>query len=228
MRILMVEDEYNLADVVSSSLRDLNYEVDVKSDGEEGLESALTGIYDLIILDVMLPHVDGFTILEEIRKNHIDSKVIMLTAKSTLDDKLEGLENGANDYITKPFHMKELMARINIQLNPNVVVKKDNELVYKDLILDLSNMKLKAKKSKQSVDLVNKEFQLLEYFMKNPNQVLSKDQIYEKVWGFDSEAESNNLEVFISFLRKKIVAIGSNVNIKAIRGVGYKLEVKDE
>lgn len=228
MRILIVEDEYNLADVVSSALKDLNYEVDVKSDGEEGLDSALTGIYDLIVLDVMLPHVDGFTILEEIRKNHIDSKVIMLTAKSTLDDKLEGLENGANDYITKPFHMKELMARINIQLNPNTIVKKDNELVYKDLILDLSNMKLKAKKSKQSVDLVNKEFQLLEYFMKNPDQVLSKDQIYEKVWGFDSEAESNNLEVFISFLRKKIVAIGSNVNIKAIRGVGYKLEVKDE
>lgn len=228
MRILIVEDEYNLADVVSSSLKDLNYEVDVKSDGEEGLDSALTGIYDLIILDVMLPHVDGFTILEEIRKNNIESKVIMLTAKSTLDDKLEGLENGANDYITKPFHMKELMARINIQLNPNTIVKKDNELIYKDLILDLSNMKLKCKKSKQAVELVNKEFQLLEYFMKNPNQVLSKDQIYEKVWGFDSEAESNNLEVFISFLRKKIVAIGSSVNIKAIRGVGYKLEVKDE
>lgn len=228
MRVLIVEDEYNLADVVSSALKDLNYEVDVRSDGEEGLDSALTGIYDLIILDVMLPHVDGFTILDEIRKNHIDSKVIMLTAKSTLDDKLEGLENGANDYITKPFHMKELMARINIQLNPNSIVKKDNELVFEDLILDISNMKLKCKKTKQSVELVNKEFQLLEYFMKNTNQVLSKDQIYEKVWGFDSETESNNLEVFISFLRKKIVAIGSNVNIKAIRGVGYKLEVKDE
>lgn len=225
MRILIVEDEFKIADVIASRLRKENYIVDVFGNGEEGLDNALTNIYDLIILDVMLPKVDGFKILEEIRREKINAKVIMLTAKSMIEDKLTGFNNGANDYLKKPFHIDELVARVNAQLRmDNVQVQKDY-VEAGDLRLNIKNTTLTCTTNNESIEVVCKEFMLLEYLMKNQNQVLQKEQLYEKIWGLDNESESNNLEAYLSFIRKKIKIIGSNVQIKAIRGLGYKLEV---
>lgn len=224
MRILIVEDEYNLADAISSKLKREKYTVDIITDGEEGLYHALTDIYDLIILDVMLPNKNGFEILKALRENQVKSKVIMLTARSSLEDKLDGFDKGANDYLTKPFHMDELLARVNAQLKSPENLEKKGVLEFGDLELALTSSVLKCKTTRNHIELVCKEFQLLEYFMKNPNQILSKEQIYDKVWGIDNEILSNNLEAYLSFLRKKLKAIGSNVNIKSSRGLGYRLE----
>ncbi len=225
MRILIIEDEYSLADIIKSKLENEHYIVDINEDGEEGLYNALTDIYDLIILDVMLPHKNGFEILKELRKNKVKSKIIMLTAKSMLEDKLEGLNGGANDYITKPFHIEELLARVNIQLRKENV--SSSIIRFGDLELEPKKSKLTCIKTNESVELVCKEFQLLEYFLTNPTQILSKEQIYDKIWGIEREAESNNLEVYLSFIRKKLKAISSNVNIKSLRNLGYKVETKD-
>lgn len=225
MRILIVEDEFKIADVIASRLRKENYIVDVFGNGEEGLDNALTNIYDLIILDVMLPKVDGFKILEEIRREKINAKVIMLTAKSMIEDKLTGFNNGANDYLTKPFHIDELVARVNAQLRMNNVQVQKDYVEAGDLRLNIKNTTLTCTTNNESIEVVCKEFMLLEYLMKNQNQVLQKEQLYEKIWGLDNESESNNLEAYLSFIRKKIKIIGSNVQIKAIRGLGYKLEV---
>ena len=227
MRILVVEDEYSLADLISTRLKKEKYTVDVSLDGEEGLYNALTDIYDLIVLDIMLPKVNGIEILKEIRKNNIKSKVIMLTAKSELDDKLLGLNNGANDYVTKPFHMDELVARVNVQLRNNNIEEK-TYLEYGDIRLNVKSSNVLCTTTNEEINIVNKEFLLLEYFMNNPEQIISKEQIYDKIWGIDNDSFSNNLEAFLSFLRKKLKLIGSNVNIKAIRGMGYKLEYKNE
>lgn len=226
MRILIIEDEFKIADVVASRLRKEKYIVDVYGDGEEGLDNALTDIYDLIILDVMLPKINGFKILEKIRSEKINAKVIMLTAKSMIEDKLTGFNTGANDYLTKPFHIDELVARVNAQL------RTDDTQIFKDYIeigdlrLNIKTTTLVCTKTNESIEVVCKEFMLLEHLMKNANQVIPKEQLYDKVWGFDSEAESNNLEAYLSFIRKKLKIIGSTVQIKAIRGIGYKLEVK--
>ena len=223
MRILIVEDEFKIADVIASRLRKENYIVDVFDNGEAGLDNALTNIYDLIILDVMLPKVDGFKILEEIRREKINAKVIMLTAKSMIEDKLMGFNSGANDYLTKPFHIDELVARVNAQLRMDNVQVQKNYVEAGDLRLNIKNTTLTCTTTNESIEVVCKEFMLLEYLMKNKNQVLQKEQLYEKIWGLDNESESNNLEAYLSFIRKKIKIIGSNVQIKAIRGIGYKL-----
>ena len=224
MRILIVEDEFKIADVIASRLRNEQYIVDVYGDGEEGLDNALTNIYDLIILDVMLPGIDGFKILQEIRKQKIEPKVIMLTAKSMLEDKLTGFDAGANDYVTKPFHIDELVARVNAQLRTGNAQASKDYIDAGDLRLNIKTTTLLCKTTNESIEVVCKEFMLLEYFMKNENRVIPKEQLYEKIWGLDSEAESNNLEAYLSFIRKKIKIIGSNVQIKAVRGLGYKLE----
>ena len=228
MRILVVEDERNLADVVASTLKKEKYLVDVSNDGEEGLYNALSGVYNLVILDVMLPGVNGFEILKQIREEGIDTKVIMLTAKSELEDKLNGLTHGADDYMTKPFHIEELIARVNIQLR-----KKDSKLIsdvleYGDLRLNLKSSVIDNINTNESIQVGLKEFQILEYLMQNIGIVVSKEQIYDKIWGLDSEIESNNLEAYLSFIRKKLKVIGCKVNIKVMRGIGYKLEVQDE
>ena len=228
MRILIVEDEKAIADVISERLKCEKYAVDVDYDGEDGLYDALCGIYDLIILDVMLPSKDGFEILKEIRSEKINSKVIMLTAKSTLDDKLVGLTGGADDYVTKPFHIEELVARVNIQLRKTSDSSNVDILNVGDLTLNLKMSKIINNESQEEIEIGCKEFQLLEYFMRNPNMVISKEQIYDTVWGIDNEIESNNLEAYLSFIRKKIKIIGSKVTIRAVRGLGYKLEVDNE
>lgn len=227
MRILIIEDEMKLAEAIAFRLKKEHYIVDINNDGETGLDNALTNVYDLIILDVMLPKVNGFEILKEIKKEKLDTKVIMLTAKSMLEDKLYGFETGANDYITKPFHMDELVARVNAWLRNNVNIKK-NVIEAGDLILNIDKANISCKITNETIDIMGKEYLLLEYFMNNPNQVISREQVYNKVWGFDNNAESNNLEAYLSFIRKKLRIIGSETNIKAIRGLGYKLEVKNE
>ena len=227
MRLLVVEDEYRLSELISSRLKKEKYTVDVSLDGEEGLYNALSDIYDLIILDIMLPKVDGIEILKNIRKNNIKAKVIMLTAKSELDDKLLGFENGADDYITKPFHIDELVARINVQLRKTNNIT-NNTIEYGDIKLDLKKCNLINKNTNDEINIINKEFQLLEYFLNNPNQVLSKELIYDKVWGMENDIMSNNLEAYLSFIRKKLKLIDSEVNIKSVRNLGYKMEYKDE
>lgn len=224
MRILVVEDEYKLADLIANRLKKEKYEVDVSLDGEDGLYNAESGIYDLIILDVMLPKMNGFDILSEIREEGITSKVIMLTAKSMLEDKLTGLNGGANDYLTKPFHMDELIARVNIQLRQDETSVKKDYIEFGDLQLNIATSSLFCTSSGESINVINKEFQLLEYFINNPNRILTKEQIYDKVWGYDNEIESNNLEAYLSFIRRKLKAVGSSVNIKAVRGMGYRME----
>lgn len=227
MRILIVEDECRLAELVANRLKKEKYTVDISLDGEEGLYNALNNIYDLIILDIMLPKVNGIEILKEIKNNNINAKVIMLTAKSELDDKLLGFSEGANDYITKPFHIDELVARVNAQLRIN---KKPNEdtISFGDILLDLKNSNIINKNTNEKINIINKEFQLLEYFMNNPNQILSKDLIYDKVWGMDNESYSNNLEAYLSFIRKKLKLLDSKVIIKSVRNLGYRMEEDNE
>ena len=223
LRILLIEDEFSLADALRASLKKENYIVDLVRDGEEGLMQALTGIYDVIILDIMLPKINGFEVLKKVRKNNIKTPILILTAKSELDDKITGLDGGADDYLTKPFQTRELLARIRAILRRKSNIE-EYELNFKDIVLDIKKYELKNSFTGEKIKLAAKEFQLIEYLLNNRNQVITREQIVEKIWGFDSDAEYNNVEVYISFIRKKIIFIGSEVKIKAIRGVGYTLE----
>ena len=226
MRILLVEDEYSLAELVADRLRKERYIVDVSNDGEDGLYNALSGIYDLILLDIMLPKKDGIEILREIRQEGIASKVVMMTAKGELEDKLKGFSEGANDYIPKPFHIDELVARVNAQLRTEKAVKDSVE--FGNTLLDYKTPAVSNKDSGENIKINNKEFQLLEYFMMNPNQVISKEMIFDRVWGMDNDSMSNNLEAYISFVRKKLKILNCNVTVKSVRNMGYKMEIADE
>lgn len=227
MRILIVEDEFNLADVIASRLRKEKYTVDISTDGDDGSYKAMTNIYDLIILDVMLPYKDGFTILKELKENNIKAQVIMLTAMDGIEDKLNGFKGGADDYLTKPFHLEELVARVNIKLKKDINSNNDY-LEYGDIRLDLNKKKIVNINNNEEIDVLCKEFLLLECLLRNKDQVVSREFIYDYVWGMDNESVSNNLEAYISFIRRKLKAIDSTVNIKALRGLGYKLEVNHE
>ncbi len=222
MRILIVEDEVSLAELVAERLKNDRYIVDISHDGEEGLYNALSGMYDLIILDIMLPKKNGIEILKEIRKADMDVKVIMLTAKAELEDRLLGFGSGANDYVPKPFHIDELTARVNAQLSIGKAM--DSSLEYGDIVLDYRSSKLRCITTDEDISINNKEFQLIEYFINNPDRILSREQIYDRIWGMDSEAISNNLEAYMSFVRKKLKILGSKVSIKTIRNMGYRLE----
>ena len=227
MRILIVEDEFNLADVIASRLRKEKYTVDVSTDGDDGSYKAMTNIYDLIILDVMLPYKDGFTILKELKENNIKAQVIMLTAMDGIEDKLNGFKGGADDYLTKPFHLEELVARVNIKLKKDINSNNDY-LEYGDIRLDLNKKKIVNINNDEEIDVLCKEFLLLECLLRNKDQVVSREFIYDYVWGMDNESVSNNLEAYVSFIRRKLKAIDSTVNIKALRGLGYKLEANHE
>ena len=222
MRILIIEDEEIIADAIATKLRADKYEVDTCFDGETGLDMALDDIYDLIILDIMLPKTDGLTVLREIKEHDVQAKVIMLTAKSTLDDKLKGFETGANDYVTKPFHVEELVARVNAILRSKNR-KNQDALEFGDLNLDVRSSALTCITTGESINVPYREFQVLEYLMIHQSQIVSRMQIYDSVWGIDNDFESNNLEAYLSFLRRKIKIIGSHVKIKAVRNLGYKL-----
>lgn len=226
MKILIIEDEYSLADAIAETLKKEKFTVTIKTDGEEGENEALTNIYDLILLDVMLPHKDGFEILNTLKNEKIETPVIMLTAKSEMTDKLNGLENGADDYITKPFHMRELIARMKIVLRRKTNLEDTNVLEFNDLKLDLKNGKMSS--GENEIQISGKELELLEVLLVNKNQTINREKLADKIWGYDSDAEYNNVEVYISFLRKKLKLLKSNVRIKAVRGIGYKLEVEDD
>jgi Response regulators consisting of a CheY-like receiver domain and a winged-helix DNA-binding domain len=222
MRILIVEDELPLAEALTQILRKNNYTVDAANDGESGLDNALSNIYDLIILDIMLPKMDGISILKTIRKEEISTPVILLTARGELSDKVLGLDSGADDYLAKPFASEELLARIRAMSRRKGEVLQDNSLKFGDLQLNPSTLKLNT--DSKEIKLILKESQLLELLIMRKNLVSSKELIIEKLWGFDSEVEHNHVEVYISFLRKKLTHLNSKVTINTVRGVGYILE----
>ena len=226
MNILIIEDEYSLADAVAETLKSEKFNVCIKTNGEDGEDEALTENYDLILLDVMLPKKNGFEILRYLRQEKIKTPIIMLTAKSEMDDKLNGLEHGADDYITKPFSMRELMARIKAVLKRTNNIDNTDVLEFGDLILDLKNAKLMC--NDNEIQTSGKEFELIEHFLINKNQISTREKLLEKIWGYESEAEYNSLEVYITFIRRKLKLIESKVNIRAVRGLGYKLEEKND
>lgn len=225
MRILIVEDEYSLADAVTAILKKEQYFVDAVYDGRDGLDYALSGIYDLILLDIMLPKMNGLDVLKEIRKNNISTPVMLLTAKSEIDDKIKGLDCGADDYLTKPFNKGELLARVRALTRRKGEIPS-NELIFGDIVLNQSTYELCC--GTQSLKLGAKEFRIMQMLMFAPKNIISKDEFIEKIWGYDSEAEYNSIEVYISFLRKKLGAIKSTVQIKASRGIGYYIEEHKE
>ncbi len=225
MNILIIEDEYSLADAIAETLKNEKFNFCIKTNGEDGEDEAFTENYDLILLDVMLPKKNGFEILRTLRQAKIKTPIIMLTAKSEMADKLNGLEHGADDYITKPFAMRELMARIKAVLKRTNNIENTDYLEYGDLILDLKNAKLKS--NNNEIQISGKELELIEQLLMNKNQISSRESLAERIWGYESDSEYNNVEVYITFVRRKLKLIESNVNIKAIRGVGYKLEIKN-
>jgi len=222
MRILIIEDEMGLVDALTAILTKEKYSVDAVYDGLSGYEYALSNIYDAIILDVMLPKLNGFEVLKKLRREKVQTPVLMLTAKSELEDKVLGLDTGADDYLTKPFETAELLARIRALTRRRGEISEDN-LKYGDLMLRRRTYELYC--DDNSVKLGTKEFQILELLMINSNQIVTKEQITEKIWGYDDDAEYNNVEVYISFVRKKINFVGAKVRIKTTRGIGYSLEV---
>lgn len=221
MRILMVEDEKYMAEAIEQVLKKNNYSVDLAFDGEYGLDCGLSGIYDIIILDIMLPKIDGIGVLKELRKNGIEAPVILLTAKGETEDKVIGLDSGADDYLAKPFKTEELMARLRALSRRKNELIKDNILQYADIELNplILNLSCGGKEFK----LTLKECQLLELLIKRKDIIISKDSIIEKLWGYETCAEDNNVEVYISFLRKKLSRIKSQVIIQTVRGAGYVL-----
>ncbi len=225
MRILIVEDEVHLAEALSQLLKKNHYSVDVVNDGQAGLDYALSGIYDLLLLDIMLPGMDGMTLLRTIRTEGIAAPVIMLTAKGEVSDKISGLDYGADDYIAKPFNTDELLARMRAALRRKGEVVPEDGLRFGNIELNTSTLKLSSQG--KELKLILKESELLELLITRKSAVTSKEQMIEKLWGFDSEAEHNNVEVYISFLRKKLAFLDASVRINTIRGVGYVLEATE-
>ncbi|MBC3887775.1 response regulator [Acetobacterium paludosum] len=222
MKILLVEDESGLVEALKAIFIKENYSVDAVMDGVSGLDNALTGIYDLIILDIMLPKKNGIEVLKELRTSKLETPVLMLTAKAELEDKIEGLDSGADDYLTKPFQTGELLARVRAMTRRKGEITEDDRS-FGDLILKRKTRELYC--GGASVKLGLKEFLLIETLMFNTNQIVTKERLTEKVWGFDTESEYNNVEVYISFVRKKINFVDSMVQIKVNRGIGYYLEM---
>ncbi|WP_122640096.1 response regulator transcription factor [Romboutsia sp. Marseille-P6047] len=222
MKLLLVEDEVQLSEALSQILIKNKYSVDAVYDGEDGLNYGLTDIYDIIILDIMLPKLNGLQILKILRKKGISTPIILLTAKDSIDDKVTGLDLGADDYLSKPFSTEELLARLRALTRRRGEIINDNILEFGDIRLNLSTYDLES--GENSITLTLKEFEILNYFMQRPKSIVSKDDLITKLWGFDSEADHNNIEVYISFIRKKLTYINSNVKIATIRRVGYKLE----
>ena len=225
MRLLLAEDEKSLARAVSAILEKNNFSVDVVHDGADALDWLRAGNYDGAVLDIMMPKMDGITVLKTIRAEGNMLPVLLLTAKSEIDDKVEGLDSGANDYLTKPFAAKELLARIRA-MTRTPTAQPSSTLQFGNLTLDRATFELKSPSG--SFRLANKEFQMLETLMASPRSLISTERFMEKIWGYDAEAEINVVWVYISYLRKKLAALNANVQIKATRNAGYSLEVKED
>ncbi len=221
MRILLAEDEKALSKALVTILERNSYSVDAVFDGQSALDYLENDNYDVVILDIMMPKIDGLTVLKRVRQEKNLIPILLLTAKSEVDDKVEGLDAGANDYLTKPFHSKELLARIRA-ITRSHTVQSNSKLIMGNVTLDQANFELST--SIGSYRLTNKEFQILELMMSNPNQLISSERFLEKIWGYDSEAEINVVWVYISYLRKKLTALHADIYIKAVRNAGYSLE----
>lgn len=221
MRLLLAEDEKALAKALKAILERSNYSVDAVYDGEAALEYMAAGNYDGIILDIMMPKKDGLTVLKEIRKKGSKIPVLLLTAKGEVDDKVEGLDAGANDYLTKPFHAKELLARLRAMTRVQME-SEDSQLKAGNVTLDRATFELTTPKG--SIRLANKEYQMMEFLMSNPGHLISSERFFEKIWGYDSEAELNVVWVYLSNLRKKLSSLDADIRIRATRNAGYSLE----
>jgi len=227
MRILVIEDNVRLADTLADALRAENYMVDIAHDGLQGYEDAASGIYDMLILDLMLPKMNGYEVLSALRSEENNIPVLILSARSELDDKLQGFRVGADDYVTKPFEIEELIMRI--QAISRRRVHQDIQLLHAgDLAFDSNTCEISNTNTGKTMKISGKEMQLCEFLLINQNQVLEKEQIATKIWGYDSNAEYNNVEVYISFLRRKFQHLQVNTRIRAVRGVGYILEAADD
>lgn len=222
MRILLVEDEKYMAQALEQVLQKNNYTVDLAYDGEYGLDCSLSGIYDVIVLDIMLPKMNGLEVLKSLRNERINTPVLLLTAKSETQDKVKGLDLGADDYLVKPFKTEELLARLRALTRRKEMIVLNNALIYNDIELNHNSLVLYC--GKKEFKLTLKESQILELLISMKEMFVFKNSIIEKVWGFDGEAEDSHVEVYISFLRKKLRALKSTTTIKTIRGVGYSLQ----
>lgn len=226
MRVLLVEDEQRLADALVAILKKNNITADHAARGDDGLDYAQSGIYDVILLDIMLPGMDGLQVLKAFRREDKRTPVIMLTARGEVPDKITGLDGGADDYIAKPFSTDELLARIRaVSRRKTEIVSENAELSYEDVRLNRSLLRLSS--GSADVTLTLKESELMEYLIVNAGLIVSKERIIEKVWGYDSEADDNHVEVYISFLRKKLAHVNASAVITTIRGAGYRLCLKD-
>lgn len=224
MRLLLAEDEKELSDALVAILKHNNYSVDAVYDGEEALAYLEGQEYDGAILDIMMPKMDGISVLKKVREQGIKVPIMMLTAKSDIDDRVLGLDSGADDYLSKPFAMKELLARIRVMTRRNTQTT-EAKLEVGNLSLDRNTFELAV--GEQAVRLVNKEYQMMEMLMANPGQMISAERFMEKVWGLDTDTEMSVVWVNISNLRKKLVTLGADVEIKAARNIGYAIVVKE-
>ena len=221
MRLLLAEDEKELSHALVTVLLHNNYSVDAVYNGQDALDYINMGNYDGAILDIMMPKMDGITVLKKVRASGNQIPILMLTAKAEIDDRVLGLDSGADDYLTKPFSMKELLARLRAMTRRQTTAA-DTTLSYGNITLDRGTYMLSSKT--ESLRLASKEFQMLEMLLANPGQVISTEQFMDKIWGYDSDAEQNIVWVYISYLRKKLTALQANIGIKAVRGLGYTLE----
>lgn len=221
MRVLVVEDEASIANFVRQGLSEAGYAVDVAWDGREGLDYALAADYDALILDIMLPRMDGLQLLGELRARGIKTPALMLTARDTIEDRVEGLDAGADDYLVKPFSFDELLARIRALFRRAAPSSRPEVLRFNDLSLDTGTHR--AQRGDRYIDLTAKEYELLELFMRNPRRVLTREMIFDRVWGYDFGGESNIIEVYVRYLRQKTEEDGASRLLHTVRGVGYVL-----
>lgn len=222
MHILVVEDERRLANLIRRALEEEAHVVDITYDGAEALDMARSNEYDLIVLDLMLPHVDGITICRRLRDEGKDTRILMLTARDAIEDRVTGLEAGADDYLVKPFSFSELLARVKALSRRQVQAQSEQELRAGDLVLDLA--KHEARRGEQTIELTAKEFQLLEYLMRNAGNVLTRTQILDHVWGYNFDSFSNVVDIYVHYLRNKIDRDFAEPLIRTVRGVGYSLK----
>lgn len=225
MHVLLVEDDVRLSKAMKQILEDNAYQVDLAADGALGLNMAESGIYDVVILDVMLPKMNGFEVVANLRRSKVSTPVLLLTARGEVSDKIKGLDSGADDYMTKPFSPAELMAHLR------ALTRRQGEVVfetlaYGDLTLDLENQDLSC--GEKTIHLSHKEFQVARILLANKEQIITKEMLISKAWGYESSAEDNNVEAYISFLRKKLKFLGSGVQIETLRKLGYRLALKEE
>ncbi len=226
MKLLVAEDDRRMAGALKELLKEEGYDLDLAYDGEEALDFLMADMYDLVILDVMMPKKDGFSVVRRMRQEGMRTPVLMLTAKGEVDDKVTGLDSGADDYMVKPFLSKELLARVRALIRRNIG-SPDGSLAFGDILLDTSKALLSCVTTGESVRLSEKEMKILEHMIANQGQIVSRESLAMRIWGFESEAEYNNVEVYMTFTRKKLRFTGALTEIKAVRGMGYELRCEN-